>query len=174
MLDLLRRMVAICMVIVAVVGLLPLVPLVFGFYSATVTSGIDGLPANQGTYYPTTSDLPFIYCVQAPLNNQMDDGSTYANTAFFKCTNRWGSDVRITAISSDLKGLSITGMPVTLKADGVHRCIQVTILATAKTSKATDVVYTAEFESATGDLSGTIQFHGVLNVKNNETPAWCQ
>lgn len=173
LIDAIRRLLAIGMLIMAALGLLPLVPVVFGFRSAAVTSGVGGMPAGTGTYHPSTSDPPFVSCVQAPIANDLVTGELYQDFKFFQCTNNWSSDIQISSISSNMNGLTLSGFPITVPAGGVPLCVALDVQGTKKVNNLTEVVYTAQLLSTTGDLSGTIQFAGQVRV-NNKAPTPCQ
>jgi uncharacterized membrane protein len=126
--DTLRRALAAAMILLAVIGLMPLIPVAFGYLQANVRQD------SSATYYPdatATPTLRFINCVQDPttLNlkkNDLNKGVTY----YIRCTNNWVSPVSITVSVKDANtsGLAWSNATYSTSSDimpGGYGCIQV-------------------------------------------------
>jgi len=160
--DLLRKGLAVVILLIAVVGLLPLVPLAFGFKSATITNN------SAGTFYPTTNpasaDTRFIFCDQSPSPLQLVKATTNSGN-YFRCTNNWGTAVTITW--SRISGTNTTavtgGTTIAANAQGVCVPANITTVGGANTTNIPNV-YQGIVDQA--DLYAVIQFSGNVSTRN--------
>lgn len=174
MLDTIRRLLAAGMIIVAVIGLLPLIPIVFGYVQANVRQD------SAATYYPAASSAPtlkFVDCVQQPSPLELDrQGNKTKNVTYYiKCTNRWASPVsiRVSVTDANGTGLSWTNATYSTSADvgpGATACILVgrtsgsANLTGNNPAGTVTVAYRAEINPTqpTYDLGGSVDFTGQL------------
>lgn len=165
-----RRLAAATMLLLAVVGLLPLLPLVFGFHSADVTN--DG----AGTFYPATitSGNGFITCQQFQTPTvTLAKNTDYTNQRLFQCTNNWGSDVTLTWTLPDPNGSGIhsVGGSATIPAGAQNACAAVSLSTSATRVTNRTVVFQGTVDQA--DLYAEIQFPVRVTIQNTGTPATC-
>lgn len=167
MLDTARRLLAAALVALAVTGLVPLLPLAFGFYAADVTN------AASGTYYPTTTATPFFSCAQFQTPTvRLDDKRTYNNIRIFRCTNNWGTAITLTWDLPQPNGSNITGVggSATVPAGAQNYCVAVS-LRTGNAASLRDVVFRGTIDQT--DLRAEIQFPVQLVVQNGSSPTQC-
>lgn len=166
--DVLRKVLAAASLLIALIGLMPLVPLTFGFKSAVVTN------ASAGTFYPTTNpnstDTPFILCTQDPTPQSMKKRQNFTGN-YFRCTNNWGTPVTIAwGLVSGTSGLTVSNSAsVPAGAQGV--CVSVTFTTPNANSSNVTNVYSGTIDQS--DLYAVIQFSGVLTIDNSSTPTAC-
>lgn len=135
MLDPVRRILAAALLAVALIGLMPLIPLAYGYLSATVTN------STAGTYYPrTTTDAPFITCRQDPKPNSIRRNQSVATGNYFRCTNNWHKAVTIawsTGTGGTGTGITVSGSTVSIPAGSQDICVRAGLAATSSSAAGT-------------------------------------
>lgn len=170
-LDATRRLLVVTMLAVGVIGLMPVLPLVFGYYSAAVTN--DG----TNTYTPqvTNSRNTIIECVQVAGATRLNRSTTYTNRNFFQCTNRWYSPVTLSSIiltSGNTVISTFSASTNVVIAAGGYACVTAT-LRTGNSARTRTVGYRGEVTGT--NLRGQFDFTAsVTTVNSGATPTYCQ
>jgi hypothetical protein len=161
--DLVRRALAALLVATGLVALLPVLPMVFGYYSATV------LNDSSSTYHSQTTAAPsnltqFIYCEMTPNTVSFRKNSTISGT-YFRCYNNWGTDINVTlqVVDANGLGLGITAGSFAITA-GTSSCLNVDITSGSTSGNDLKVVWGAT--ATASDLTAQLQFPATVTVKN--------
>lgn len=174
MLDGTRRLLALLVLLLAFVGLLPVLPNVQAYYSAVVTN------RTSGTFFPAASPSPssrFLSCSQYQATYQLRRNRSYTGN-FFRCTNNWNSpiDVDISLVNGNsLVSAADSTATVTIPAGGAA-CVNATLTAFNVTGGPSTVVYkaTANAANASADFYGEFEFTGqIQNIATNPTHVYC-
>lgn len=170
--DGLRRLLALLLFAVGLVGLMPLLPKAVGYTSAVVNN------YTAGTFFPVTTppggSARFVYCTQDPDPNTVKKKNGNHTGNYFRCTNNWGSAVTInfSAVTGGTSsGITVSGS-VNLPAGAQGVCASATITTPGGAGgSAGSVRYRGTIDQA--DLYAVIEWDGYLDVANNPTPATC-
>lgn len=171
MLDTIRRLLAVAMLVVAVIGLIPLLPAVFGFQWAAVSTGLGG------TIYPqaTTGSVRFITCSQLENPITLRKDQTYPGS-YIRCQNAWGYPVAVTVTvqnpnNTGLQFTSTNGQATGSLASGATGCLTGGIRATSNTGGQTPVTVVYRAQVNEPSLYATFEFTGQVKVQGNTPPA---
>lgn len=174
MLDTLRRALAAGLLFLAFVGLLPMLPQVFGFYSAAITN------STAGTYYPSASSAPasrYVACSQFQPSYQIRKNRQYTGN-YFQCTNNWNSTVGVDlslANGNSLLNSAASSSTVSIPPGGTA-CVAATIAANNSVGGPGTVSYRITVNGANpgADLYAELEFTGQIEVINsNPTHTLC-
>lgn len=165
------------MVGLALIGFLPMVPLVFGFFSATVTTDTYTQPAASTVLSTAPTTNRYIVCNQLTNSGttlRIRRGTRPASN-FLHCTNYWHSAVDITVTLQNGNGIfTNTGtMPTqtqTAVAPGAGACFNPASpnLTVVNTNRGPSVVTWVVTVSNTTNLWAQLYFQG--NLQTVTTP----
>jgi hypothetical protein len=155
-----RRFLGLLMIGLAVVGLLPLVTLAFGYNTGTVSTG-------SASRYPAASAAPatrYISCTQDPATYSETKGlALSADVVKVKCYNNWVKPLNVTVSLQDANNSSIylaSSVQSATISPGGFQCVTLSVSSTKSWPKNTSFTVSYLGMVSSGDLSASFGFTG--------------